>query len=555
VADPRRIVVVGATGVFGARLSRAIAKWPDAALVLAARRAPELEALGAALQAAGAANPIEITVIDRDAPADLERHRPWAVVDCAGPFQGSDYRLAKAALACGAHYLDMADGRAFVAGFCEAIDPLAIAAGRQAVTGASSTPALSHAAIDEMTRGWRRIDAVEAAIAPGARAPRGLSVTRAILSWVGRPVRVFAGGAWRTRAGWNMLRRSRMPGLGMRWLSLAETADLDLLPTRFDTRSEAIFLAGLEAPLEHLGLWLLSLAVRFGWISRIEGWAGLLLTVSRRLAPLGSDRGGMSVTARGWGPDGEAALARWSLVAEAGCGPQIPTLATAAMLRLWLDGPAPAAGAHVCVGRVGLSAILAQAADLPIRTRFEASAPEDACLARRLMGGAFGDLPASVRRVHTGEVPGHFVGRAKARGGAGLARLARLLAAMPGPGDYDLAVNITPTANGEVWTRRFGERRLRSRLRGDARNIGAFEESIGPLTFAFDAEPAASGYRWRFRGWRTGPVRLPNAIAPRIHARCFDRGGVYRFSVVVAHAWVGLIIAYAGWLEPPADAG
>jgi len=39
------------------------------------------------------------------------------VIHCAGPFQSQDYRVALAAMAAGAHYLDLADGRQFVARF------------------------------------------------------------------------------------------------------------------------------------------------------------------------------------------------------------------------------------------------------------------------------------------------------------------------------------------------------------------------------------------------------------------------------------------------------
>ena len=42
---------------------------------------------------------------------------------------------------------------------------------------------------------------------------------------------------------------------------------------------------------------------------------------------------------------------------------------------------------------------------------------------------------------------------------------------------------------------------------------------------------------------------LPRALAPRIHARSFARDGVYRFSVVVAHPWTGVLLAYAGRLD------
>jgi saccharopine dehydrogenase-like NADP-dependent oxidoreductase len=38
-------------------------------------------------------------------------------VDAAGPFQGAEPRVARAAIAAGLHYVDLADARDFVAGF------------------------------------------------------------------------------------------------------------------------------------------------------------------------------------------------------------------------------------------------------------------------------------------------------------------------------------------------------------------------------------------------------------------------------------------------------
>src|SRR5262249_31754326 len=152
----------------------------------------------------------------------------------------------------------------FVAGF-GALDAAARAAGVVALTGASSTPALSHAVLDRLTAGWQRIDRIEIAISPGNRAaPRGLAVIRSILSYAGRPVRVFAGGRGRGRRGGGRTRRRGMPGLGRRWLSLCETPDLDLVPARFAPRDAAVFRAGLELSVMHLGLLCASLPVRAG---------------------------------------------------------------------------------------------------------------------------------------------------------------------------------------------------------------------------------------------------------------------------------------------------
>jgi hypothetical protein len=41
---------------------------------------------------------------------------------------------------------------------------------------------------------------------------------------------------------------------------------------------------------------------------------------------------------------------------------------------------------------------------------------------------------------------------------------------------------------------------------------------------------------------------LPVWLAPRIRARAFDRDGVYRFSVLVAHPLCGLMLGYSGRL-------
>jgi saccharopine dehydrogenase-like NADP-dependent oxidoreductase len=192
-----RIVVVGATGAFGGRLAGLLAQW-DIELVLAARRITVLEALRSRLQGPAA---LEIAAFDRDAPDSLARLRPWAVVDAAGPFQGGNFGLARATVAAGAHYVDLSDARDWVARFPAALNHEALSAGILAVTGASSTPALSHAALDELTRGWRLVQSASVAISPGARAPRGLSVVQAILSYAGRPVRVFSSGAWGFQSG------------------------------------------------------------------------------------------------------------------------------------------------------------------------------------------------------------------------------------------------------------------------------------------------------------------------------------------------------------------
>jgi hypothetical protein len=547
--DRKRIVLVGASGVFGQRLAAMIARWPDVVLVLAARTLAPLEALAADLAKTKSAAKIEIAQLDRLDPKGLAALGAWAVVDAAGPFQGQDHAFPRAVLTARAHYVDLADARDFVAGFEAALDGEARAARRWAITGASSTPALSHAALDRMTAGWTRIDRVEAAISPGARAPRGLSVIRAILGWAGGPVRVFTKGHWTTRPGWSDPRRTPFPGLGRRWTGLAEVPDLDLLPARFHARRDAVFRAGLELPILHLGLWALSLLRRARLIRTLEPLAVILGEAAGLVAPLGSDRGGMVVSAEGLDADGARRLARWSLCAEAGAGPNTPAAPAAATLRALLDGRLGEPLATPCVGLVDLDAILHELRDLPIRTQLESQRLDTPGLFPRLLGDAWETQPDVVRHAHAGLDPVTLTGRARARGAAGLPALLRRLQGLPPAGLHATTVTITPTADGERWIRRFGDRAFGSTIAPARDDPWTFEETAGALTFRFSVTPRPNDLSWTFEGWWLGPVPLPRAWAPRIRARTFSRNGAYRFRVLVAHPWLGVIFGYAGRLS------
>ncbi|NGM52211.1 DUF4166 domain-containing protein [Caulobacter sp. 602-2] len=551
LGDRKRVVLVGASGVFGARLARMLARRADIDLVLAARRLEPLEALRTDLCNQDPAAGIEIALVDRERPGNLERLGATVVIDAAGPFQGQDGAFAKAALAAGAHYVDLADARDFVAAFPERLAACALEAGRWAITGASSTPALTCAAADRLTAGWTRIDRIEAAISPGARAPRGLSVIRAILRWTGGPVAVFSGGRLVERPGWSRPRRLAFPGLGRRWTSLAETPDLDQLRQRYAPTRDALFGAGLELAPLHLGLWLLSFLRRWRLVSTLEPLAAALNAGAGLLAPLGSDRGGMTVRAEGLDAAGAPIAARWSLWAERGAGPNVPAAPAAAVAGALLDGALDAPRACSCVGLVDLSALLAPLDGLPITTRIDTAAPAAPGVFPRALGAAFADLPAFVRAAHLGEETTTLVGRARARGGGGLAALARRLQGLPEPGTHATTVSIAPRKDGcEAWTRRFDGRTFASRIRPAADDPFAFEETVGALTFRFHAAPYAGGFSWNFESWRLGALPLPAAWAPRTRARTFERDGTYRFRVLVAHPWLGVIFGYAGRLKP-----
>jgi saccharopine dehydrogenase-like NADP-dependent oxidoreductase len=345
---PFRILLVGASGVFGSRLAERLAVEPGIALTLAGRRSGPLAALASRI--GGGA----VRTVDRDRiePRDLAGYD--LVIDAAGPFQMSGTALIDAAIGAGVDYMDLSDGREWVVGFAGRFDQAARRAGVSLVAGASSLPALSHAVIDRLVEGWTGIDRIWIGIFPGNRTERGLSVMKAILSYAGKPVRQFRQGRWQSGWGWGQLRRVDLGPLGRRWASLCDTPEQDLLVSRYRPRTEATFVAGLELSLLHLGLWLLSLPVRLGLVPSLRPAAGLMLAFANALKPFGSDRGGMLVRVSGQGREGEATAAEWLLDAPAARGPYVPTLAALAMVRRWREGRRPQAGAYACSGLLGL---------------------------------------------------------------------------------------------------------------------------------------------------------------------------------------------------------
>jgi len=360
--SPCRVLIIGASGVFGSRLAERLALEPGFALVLAGRRREPLEQLSARLPA-----PSEIRLLDRDGIGPVDLAGVDIVVDAAGPFQASHSRVIDAAIAARIDYIDLADSRAFVAGIGRH-DRAARQAGVTVTTGASSTPALSHAAVEQLVAGWQGIDAIKVGIFPGNRAPRGRSVVAAILSYVGKPVRVFIDGAWRNVPGWGMTHREHIAGIGLRWASVCDTPDQDLLVMRFRPARSAQFFAGMELPVLHLGLALLAAPVRWGWIQSLVGWADPLLWIARQLLRFGSDKGAMIVEAEGTDGAGSPASACWSLAADTNRGPYVPVLATLAMLRRLRDDRGVEHGARPCVGTLSLADFEADFASLQIKT-------------------------------------------------------------------------------------------------------------------------------------------------------------------------------------------
>lgn len=363
----RTVLLIGATGVFGRRLAQHLSLLDGIQLIVASRSIGKATALAAQLYADGKT----IVPLALDTSADIERQldslKAWLVIDASGPFQAASYATARAAIAAGSHWIDLADARDYILGFGLALDALARANGVCALTGASSTPALASAAVESLTAGWRRVDDIGIAICPGGSGEAGPSVISAILSYAGQPVAIYDDGRAHTATGWGKPVRRRIDGLGYRYLSRVETADDKLLQERFNVTTRIDFRAGLESWAEHFGLMAIAAVRARGWLADTTRLAHWLARARRITALFASDVGAMIVTVSGLDADGKVAAAKWSLLARNGDGPQVPVLPALALTRDWLNRRAEP-GARPASEEAKLAAIEAEMAPLAITT-------------------------------------------------------------------------------------------------------------------------------------------------------------------------------------------
>lgn len=361
----RRILVIGGYGFFGQRLVRRLARVDGLEVVVAGRSLQQAQALVDGLASTAAAT-LSARALDAQSPdlaATLRGLGVQAVVHTSGPFQGQGYGVARACIAAGAHYIDLADGHDFVCGI-GALDEAARAAGVLVASGASSVPALSSAAVDALAAGWQRVEAIDIGISPGNRTERGLSTVQATLGYCGRPL----AGTSPVAHGWLGTWRFDYPGpVGRRLLSPCEVPDPSLLPARYPGHPQVRFGAGLELRWLHRGMNLMAAMARAGLVRDWRRHAHALKKAADWCRHLGSDAGAMHVAVRGTDAGGVARERCWVLLAERGDGPHVPTLAASALVRRLMAGELPARGARPCVGLLTLADFEREAEGLAIR--------------------------------------------------------------------------------------------------------------------------------------------------------------------------------------------
>lgn len=364
----KRIVVIGGTGHFGARICRRIVGEPNTELVITSRSQARAQDIVDELHRTNTAT-IQAAGLDqslRSFEADLSALNPDIVIHTAGPYQGQDYRVAKACIRAGSHYIDLADGREFVHGF-DALHNEAKQNDLLLVAGASTLPGLSSAVIDSQRTDFKVIREIEISIAPAHQTPRGKSTIAAVLSYCGMPFKVLVAGEWVTQHGWQDLRRHRYPDFGLRLSAACDVPDLGLLPEYVGGVETVTFHAALEAKWEQLALWNMGWVTRAGIVRKWDAFVPMFQKISDRLIGLGSATGGMHIRLSGTSTEGELKSVTWNLVARQNHGPEIPCSPALILARKLAADSIAVRGALPCLGMFTMAEFEAELSDYDVR--------------------------------------------------------------------------------------------------------------------------------------------------------------------------------------------
>jgi hypothetical protein len=353
----KRVLILGGYGNFGSYIARSLAPDPSIQLLIAGRSRQRATAFAASIDARA---PVEADAVDIEAGLErrLRELAPDMVIHTVGPFQGQSYGVAEACIRNGIHYVDLADGRAFVAGI-GVLDQAAKAADVLAVSGASSVPCLTAAIVDDALPRFRTVEEIDYGISAAQQTNRGLATASAVLSYIGRPFTTLRDGRSETVYGWQDLHAEHYPELGLRLFGNCDIPDLQLFPTRYPDLRTIRFRAGHEIKLLHLGAWLLSWGVRLGALSPLSRYSERLLRWSFLFDWLGSSRSGFHMYLKGTGRDGRGRTERIYIIARSGHGPFIPCMPAIILARRFARNELTERGSRPCLDLVDLKEYLA----------------------------------------------------------------------------------------------------------------------------------------------------------------------------------------------------
>jgi NAD(P)-dependent dehydrogenase (short-subunit alcohol dehydrogenase family) len=338
-----RIVILGGYGTFGSLIAEQLAR-SDAQVIIAGRDAIKGRAVAASLKAGFVRCDARSRASLRDTVSGTQ-----LVINAAGPFQAKDYSIPQTCIEHGCHYIDLGDGREYVAGISQ-LHESAKAHDVFVCVGASTTPAITSAAVAELRPHFQHIRSIKVALTAGNRNQAGVSTIASILAYVGLPVRVWQDGRWREITGWGMGEFIDFPKpVGRRRVQLCDVPDLELFPQLFKADS-TVFKAGVELTLFNYAIGVLAQLRKLRPSLNLPALAEPLVCLSKLFKSVGTFHGSFAV----WVTGDEGQEKSLAFVAPQN-GPRVPSAPAVLLARKLLAEGIPAYGAFPCVGFISLA--------------------------------------------------------------------------------------------------------------------------------------------------------------------------------------------------------
>jgi hypothetical protein len=340
--DKKSVVIIGGYGTFGRLIADQLTEFGT--LTILGRDRAQGKLFADSISA-------EFALCDTRNLDELRRavKGKYLAINASGPFYAGDYSIPQVCIEEGCHFIDLADGRDYLAGF-STLDALAKEKNVFACTGASTTPAITYALGKEIENKHPDIRSIFVYLTVGNRNKPGASTLASILSHVGTAVRVWNENRWQTYPGWSMAEFHMFPApVGKRPVQLVNVPDLELFPALFKTE-RVIFKAGVQLVIFNWALSFFALVKRIFPFVFLPALTKILLAISELFSPFGNYAGAVTVTL-----EDHQGIKRSLSFATAQNGRRIPSSPAVLLARKVLRGESFQHGAHPCVGFVSLS--------------------------------------------------------------------------------------------------------------------------------------------------------------------------------------------------------
>jgi len=143
------------------------------------------------------------------------------------------------------------------------------------------------------------------------------------------------------------------------------------------------------------------------------------------------------------------------------------------------------------------------------------------------------------------------------RGSNLLARATATLMGFPTSGvNQPITVTLSVRASDERWARTVADKTFLSTLSfAKSRSEGLIRERSGPIAIDMALMLQGSRMSYLIRRWSLFGVPMPLWLGPKtIAVETVDAAGRFCFDIELWHPFTGLLVHYAGWLQPSHDA-